>query len=167
MNGRRQSKMENENGTNGTKNKEVELIPHPDGMDYPNTTHLMITTKPSKNSTVKYEVFERKPELPKEVTDQPWEHGMTIGNLIENGMRNVSYRANFSSVFEKATNPEDLTEDEHRALQTCLENYMAGVRGTSKAEKQAKMEQSITEKVMAQLGMTPEQFAKAVAKANK
>ncbi len=127
----------------------------------------MITTKPSKNSPVKYEVFEKKPIIPADVLSQSWEHGMNVGNLIENGMRNVSYRANFSGVFEKAENPEDLTETEHRALQTTLESYVAGVRGTSKAEKQAKLEASIREKVRAELGMTVEQFNKMVAKAQK
>ena len=157
--------MNEQNGTEieSTK-KEVELIPHPDGMEFPNTVFLMITTKPSKSSPVKYEVFERKPDLPQEILDTPWQHGMTVGGLINNGMRNVSYRANFSSIFEKAENPEDLTEDEHRTLQTCLEKYVAGSRGTSKAEKQAQLELSIRAKVQAELGLTDAQFDKQVAK---
>ncbi len=157
----------NENGSNETTRTEVELIPHPDGVDYPNTTYLMITTKPSKSSPVKYEVFERKPDLGPDILAQSWEHGMTVGALIEQGMRNVSYRAPFDTIFEKAEDPEDLSDTEHRALQTCLENYIAGSRGTSKAEKQAKLEQSIRAKVQAELGLTDDQFDKMVAKNTK
>ncbi len=151
--------------TNETK--EVKSIPSPDFLDYPNTEFLMITTKPSKTSPVKYEIFEKKVDLSDDVLARPWQHGMNVGQLIEQGMRNVSYRAPFSNIFEKAKSPENLTDDEHRALQTTLKNYVAGVRGTSKAEKQARLEASIEEKVRTKLGMTAEQFAKAVAKANK
>jgi len=155
--------MNEQNEVESTK-KEVELIPHPDGMDYPNTEFLMITTKPSKSSPVKYEIFEKKVDLSDEVLARPWQHGMNIGQLIEQGMRNVTYRAPFNGVFEKAQNPEELTEDEHRALQACLEKYVAGSRGTSKAEKQAQLELSIRAKVQAELGLTDAQFDKMVAK---
>ena len=160
----------NENGSNETPESEqkgVALIPHPDGMSFPNTEFLLITTKPSKNSPVKYEVFERKPILPEEITSLKWEHGMTIGGLIENGMRNVSYRAPFSDVFKKATDPENLTDDEHRKLQTTLETYTSGSRGTTKAEKSARMKADIKASVMNELGLTPEQFEKMVEKQRK
>ncbi|KKN14814.1 hypothetical protein LCGC14_0992230 [marine sediment metagenome] len=150
-------------GEKAPKN-EVMLLSHPDSENFPPSEFLSITTKPSKSAPVKYEVFERKPDLSQEILDTPWQHGMTVGGLINNGMRNVSYRANFPAIFEKAENPEDLTEDEHRALQACLEKYVAGSRGKTKAEKEAELEQSIRAKVQAELGLTDAQFDKMVAK---
>ena len=145
--------------------KEVELIPHPDGENYPNDEWLMITTKPSKNSSVKYEVFIRKPQVDESILAQDYGYGLTIGDLLNAGMRNVSYRAPFNGVFSGVDDPESLTDDDHRKLQACLDNYKAGRKGVTKAEKEKAIIQSAKEKLLQELGIDEAKFEKMKAKA--
>jgi len=141
--------------------KEVEGIPHPDAENYPNTEWYMVTTKPYKTAPVKYEVFMRMHQVPEEICAREYGYGLTIGGLLDAGMKNISYRAQFKAkVFSKAGDPENLTDDEHRALQDTLDNYKAGVRGTpKKTQAQIKAE---TEAEMRN-GLSKEEFDEMVA----